>query len=353
MKIISVIGARPQFIKYAILAKELRAVHSDILIHTGQHYDYNMNKIFFDELGIPAPEYNLGVGSGSHAFQTGEMLKAIENILLKEKPQMVIVYGDTNSTLAGALAATKLHIPVGHVEAGLRSFDKSMPEEVNRILTDHCSDYLFCPTQTAIINLHKEGLTEGVYLTGDVMVDALNAYKEVAERSGILDKLQLKDKDYIVVTLHRASNTDVRKNLENIAEALIVLCKEGERVVFPVHPRTVKLLSESELYGRLKDNVKLVEPMGYFDFLKLLNHSKKVLTDSGGIQKETYILQVPCITIRENTEWVETISEGWNVLAGSDRDKIIRLTKNFMPTGTQSHVFGSGACKQIVNIIGS
>ncbi len=223
MKIVSVIGARPQFIKYAPLSKELRKSHQDVLIHTAQHYDYNMNRVFFDELGIPQPDYNLGVGSGTHGYQTGEMLKGIEGVLIKEKPDLVMVYGDTNSTIAGALSAAKLNIKVAHVEAGLRSFDRTMPKELNRVLTDHCSDYLFCPTQTAVDNLKREGITRGVYLTGDVMVDVLMQNREIAERSDILDRLELLSKPYLVVTLHRASNTENGQNLESIAKPLLSL----------------------------------------------------------------------------------------------------------------------------------
>lgn len=351
MKIVSVIGARPQFIKYAPLSKELRKSHQDILIHTGQHYDYNMNKVFFDELGIPAPDYNLGVGSGTHAYQTGEMLKGIEDVLTKEKPDMLMVYGDTNSTLAGALAAAKLHIKVAHVEAGLRSFDKSMPEEINRILADHCSNFLFCPTQTALDNLNNEGITKGVYLTGDVMVDALNANKEIAERSNILNELGLTDKKYLVVTIHRASNTDVRENLENIVKVLIQIADMGENLVFPIHPRTQKLLANYGLLDSLKARIKVIEPLGYFEFLKLLNHSKKVLTDSGGIQKEAYIFKIPCITLRDNTEWVETVQDGWNVLAGTDTENIIKLAQGFNPSHPHTSLYGQGACEKIVGII--
>lgn len=352
MKIVSVIGARPQFIKYAPLSKELRKNHHDVLVHTGQHYDYNMNKVFFDELDIATPDYNLDIGSGTHAHQTGEMLKGIEDILIKEQPSLVMVYGDTNSTLAGALAAAKLHVKVAHVEAGLRSFDKSMPEEINRILADHCSDYLFCPTQTAVNNLKVEGITDGVYLTGDVMVDALNSNKEIAERSDILDKLGLSSKPYLVVTLHRASNTDVRQNLANIVQSLIELGKMGELIIFPVHPRTIKILKEYGLYDMVKTGVKVIEPLGYFDFLKLLNHARKILTDSGGIQKEAYILKVPCITLRENTEWVETVQDGWNVLAGTDTYKIVELARYFEPKSPNSNLYGRGSCEKISGIIG-
>jgi UDP-N-acetylglucosamine 2-epimerase len=351
MKIVSIVGARPQFIKYAPLARELKKAHRDVLVHTGQHYDYNMNKIFFDELGIPEPDYNLGVGSGTHAYQTGEMLKGIADTLIKENPDMVMVYGDTNSTIAGALAAAKLGIKVAHVEAGLRSFDKSMPEEINRLLTDHCSDYLFCPTRTAVANLKQEGITRGVSLTGDVMVDALNFNKEVAERSNILDTLGLTSKRYLLVTVHRVSNTDILENLENIANALIKLGELEETIVFPVHPRTMKMLKTYALFDRLKEMAILIEPLGYLEFLKLLNHAKRVLTDSGGIQKEAYILRVPCITLRETTEWIETVEDGWNILVGTDTEKTIEAARSFNPGHRYSEVFGQGACEEISHII--
>jgi UDP-GlcNAc3NAcA epimerase len=351
MKIVSIIGARPQFIKCALLSRELRKFHRDILVHTGQHYDYNMNRIFFDELGIPEPDYNLGIGSGSHGYQTGEMLKKIEEVLVNEKPDLVIVYGDTNTTLAGALAAVKLHTKTAHVESGLRSFDKSMPEEINRILTDHCSDYLFCPTQTAVDNLKKENLISGVYLTGDVMVDVLSNNREIAERSDILDVLKLKSKHYIVLTLHRANNTDLRENLDVLIDVLIRLSETGETIVFPMHPRTRKLLVKYDLFRDLEAKVYIVDPLGYLEFLKLLNHSRKVLTDSGGIQKEAYILKVPCITLRENTEWVETVHDGWNVLVGMNADAIIEAVSDFDPKTKQNDVFGTGACNIIADLL--
>ena len=353
MKIASIIGARPQFIKCAPLTKELRKNHQDLLIHTGQHYDYNMNKVFFDELGIPPPEYNLGIGSGSHGYQTGEMLKRIGEILDQVKPDLVIVYGDTNSTLAGALAAAKLHIKLAHVESGLRSFDKSMPEEINRVLTDHCSDWLFCPTRTAVSNLKNEGIIKGVHFTGDVMLDALNSVKVIAERSKILGDLGLITKSYLLVTIHRASNTDNPDNLGSISRALIQLGGLGKRIVFPVHPRTAKSLKSCGLYDDLKEKVTVIEPLGYLDFLKLLNHSSMVLTDSGGIQKEAYMLRVPCVTLRENTEWVETVEDGWNVLAGVDPARIVRLAEAFKPSNEQRDVFGKEACKAIAGLIGA
>jgi len=347
MKIVSITGARPQFIKYSALGREIRKTHQDILIHTGQHYDYKMNKVFFDEMGIPEPDYNLGIGSGSHAFQTGEMLKGIEEILLKEQPDLVMVYGDTNSTLAGALAAAKLHIKVAHVEAGLRSFDRSMPEEINRVLTDHCSDLLFCPTQTAVDNLKNEGITRGVHLTGDVMVDALRYNRQLAARSNILEKLNVNSKQYLLVTLHRASNTDIEVNLKTITDALLELARQGETIVFPLHPRTKKQLEKFALYEKLNSAARLIEPLGYFDFLNLLDNAKTVLTDSGGIQKEAYILKVPCITLRENTEWVETIQDGWNVLAGCDKESILEFVRENKVPLDQKNVFGLQACRTI------
>jgi UDP-N-acetylglucosamine 2-epimerase len=352
MKIISVVGARPQFIKHSPLSNELRKSHQCILIHTGQHYDYNLNKIFFDELGIPDPEYNLGVGSGTHAYQTAEMMKGIEDILIKEQPDLVIVYGDTNSTLAGALAAVKLHIKIAHVEAGLRLFDKSIPEEINRMLADRCSDYLFCPTQTAVDHLKHEGIIKGVYLTGDVMVDALNFNKKIAESSNILDKLNLNSRQYMIVTLHRAGNTDIRQNLEKIVNAIIRLGELGEIIVFPVHPRTVKMLKTFGLFDILKEKVVMIDPVGYLEFLKLICHAEKILTDSGGIQKEAYILHVPCITLMEITPWPETVNDGWNVLVKCETENIIRSVKNFKPGRSFSNIFGQRACEKIASILG-
>ena len=262
----------------------------------------------------------------------------LEKVLVDQKPDMVLVVGDVNSTLAGALAAVKLHIPVAHVEAGLRSYDREMPEEINRVLTDHCSQLLFCPTETAVGNLKKEGITKGVYLTGDVMVDALLSNKQVAEKSDILKKLGLESGHYLVTTIHRPSNTDDRGNLENI---MCSLSDSGEKVVFPVHPRTRKALSDHRVNAR-RGNVMLIEPLGYTEFLKLLIHARKILTDSGGIQKEAYILRVPCITLRDVTEWVETVEYGWNILVGTDKEKIIEAIDGFTPTREQRDIFGHG-----------
>ena len=350
MKIASVVGVRPQFVKASVVSKELRKNNEECLIHTGQHYNYEMNKIFFEELGIPEPNYYLGVGSGLHGYQTGEMLRKLEEVLKIEKPDLVLTYGDTNSTLAGALAAAKLGIKNAHIESGLRSFDRSMPEEINRILTDHCSDILFCPTQNAVDNLGGEGITKNVYLTGDVMVDSLLFNKEIAEtKSSILSDLNLKKKDYLVATIHRASNTDNIENLRNIIEAFQEL---NENIVFPVHPRTEKLLKSHGLYDSLSSSVKLIKPLGFLDFIKLMNHAKMILTDSGGVQKEAYILKVPCVTLRENTEWIETIKDGWNVLVGSNKDKIIEAVNTFMPS-IQEHQsrFGNGSASNRIAAI--
>jgi UDP-GlcNAc3NAcA epimerase len=349
MKIASIVGARPQFIKCAPLSKELRKGHHEVLIHTGQHYDYEMSKLFFDQLGISKPDYNLGVGSASHGKQTGEMLMELEKVLLEEKPDFVLVYGDTNSTLAGALAAVKLHIPVGHVEAGLRSFDKTMPEEVNRILTDHASDLLFSPTNTAVDNLRSEGITRGIHLTGDVMYDVLRYSTKIAKKSGVLEEFDIRAKGYVLTTIHRPSNTDDATNLSNILEAL---SESGENVVFPIHPRTLNLIKKHRLERKIKKNVFITKPVGYFDFIWLELNAKKILTDSGGIQKEAYILKVPCITLRENTEWIETVEDGWNVLVGSNKEKIRDAMETFRPKGKQRNVFGDGnACKKIKKII--
>ena len=351
MKILSIVGARPQFIKHAALFPELSKGYDCVLVHTGQHYASELSAIFFDELEIPKPNYNLGVGSGTHGYQTGQMLMAIEDVLLKEKPKLTLVYGDTNSTLAGALAAAKLHIKLGHVEAGLRDFDKSMPEEINRIVTDHCSDLLFCPTKTSVSNLNKEGISHGVYLTGDVMIDILLRDKEIAEKSGVLQALGLKSKQYLVVTIHRAGNTDNKENLKNIVDAL---CQIDQTIVFPVHPRTEGSLKRYGFYDKLKENsqIKLIEPLGYIEFLKLMNHAQKIVTDSGGVQKEAYILKVPCVTLLESTGWVETVEDGWNVLVGADRVKIVSVVREFEPKGEQREVLGEGsASKNIKNII--
>jgi len=349
MKIITIVGARPQFVKCAAVSREIRKDHTEILVHTGQHYDPEMSEVFFEELQIPKPDYNLGVGSGSHGKQTGEILERVEEVLVKEKPGLVIVYGDTNSTLAGALAATKLHTPVAHVEAGLRSFDRTMPEELNRILTDHLSDFLFCPTETAINNLRNEGLIRGIYCVGDVMADALEFNKDLAEKnSRIIEILRLEPRNYFIATVHRPSNTD---NCDAMTTLIQVFGRADMPVVFPVHPRTKKFLEEYGLFKRLPANILVVEPLGYLDMIRLMGSAKKILTDSGGIQKEAYMLGVPCVTLRENTEWVETLHDGWNVLVGSDEEKILTSIRAPLPALPQQPLYPRGAAIKIRKIL--
>jgi UDP-GlcNAc3NAcA epimerase len=333
MKIVSIVGARPQFVKAAALSRELRRKHQEVLVHTGQHYDYEMSGIFFDGLEMPAADVNLSVGSGTHGAQTGAMLSRIEEVLSSEQPQWVVVYGDTNSTLAGALAAAKLHIPVAHVEAGLRSFNRRMPEEINRIVADHLSDLLFCPSDTAINNLAAEGIDRNVHLVGDVMLDVLHW----ARPTDILKKLELQLKSYLLATVHRSENTDDPNQLAGILSALDAL---NETVVFPVHPRARKVISE-EGY-RLSGRVRLIDPVGYLDMVSLTRAARMVLTDSGGLQKEAYWLGVPCVTLREETEWVETVEAGWNTLAGSDRERIVETVRSFDPPATRPPLYGDG-----------
>ncbi|MFW6173102.1 MAG: non-hydrolyzing UDP-N-acetylglucosamine 2-epimerase [Elusimicrobiota bacterium] len=349
MKVVTIVGARPQFIKMAPLSRELWKHFDEIVIHTGQHYDYEMNKIFFEKLDIPTPDYNLGVGSSTHAEQTGQMLIGIEKILRKVEPDYVLVYGDTNSTLAGTLAAVKLNIPVGHVEAGLRSFDRSMPEEINRVLTDHASDVLFAPTETALRNIKKEGIIRGVYLTGDVMFDALINNIKIAEKSNVIEKHNLQKRDYLLTTVHRPSNTDNKENLENILKAFSAV---NERIIFPAHPRTIKFIRKHGLTSKIGENVSIIDPVSYLDFLWLEKNAKKILTDSGGVQKEAYLLNIPCITLRKNTEWVETVEGGWNILVDTNKEKIIESINDFTPKKKPRNVFGNGkACTKIVRIL--
>lgn len=348
MKIITVIGARPQFIKAASVSNIIRKEHEEILIHTGQHYDENMSKIFFEELGIPKPDYNLAVGSGGHGDQTGKMLIELEKIYLKEKPDLVLVYGDTNSTLAGALCASKLLIPVAHVEAGLRSFNMTMPEEQNRILTDHLSRLLFIPTETACKNLLNEGIKKGVYNVGDVMFDAVLHFKKMAEtKQSIIESIGVEHDKYILTTIHRAENTNDINRLRNIIEALNEC---GKNVVLPLHPRTKKYMDS---YGlKFNNNIKLIEPVGYLEMITLEMHAQKIVTDSGGVQKEAFFMKKPCITMRDETEWVETVENGWNVIVGTDKEKILNNIVNFEPKEAQKEIFGDGkAAEKILSLI--
>ena len=348
MRVLSVVGARPQFIKAAPVSRQLRRQHQEVLLHTGQHYDHGMSQVFFDDLGIPMPDVNLGIGSATHGRQTGQMLAGIESVLLEKQPDWMLVYGDTNSTLAGALAAAKLHIPVGHVEAGLRSFNRAMPEEINRVLTDHIADLLFCPTETAVSNLAVEGIVAGVHDTGDVMLDAVLHHASVAEeRSTILDGLALEPRSYLLATVHRPRNTDRTENLRAILEAL---SQVGETVIFPVHPRTSKMMHAEEL--SVSASVRLIEPVGYLDMLQLERNARLILTDSGGVQKEAYFLAVPCVTLRQETEWVETVEAGWNMLVKADRERILESVRGSSAPATHPEVFGDGhAAEKIVHLL--
>ena len=293
----------------------------EFVVHTGQHYDHLMSQVFFDEMGIAEPNVNLGVGSGNHGWQMGRMLIGVEEWLLAEKPDYVLVYGDTNSTLAGALAAVKLHISVAHVEAGLRSYNREMPEEHNRVLTDHCADLLFCPTQTAVSNLAREGITQGVHHVGDTMYDAAIHFLKVAEQSSdILTELNVLPKQYLLATVHRPYNTDDLENLRSILTAFIDC---GESIIFPVHPRTREKMTDLDGLNMENSKIMMIPPVGYLDMLVLEKNARMILTDSGGIQKEAFFFKVPCVTLRAETEWVETVDTGWNVLAGADRVKIL------------------------------
>ena len=402
MKIATIVGARPQFIKAAVISRAISQSNkpvTEVIVHTGQHYDRNMSDVFFEEMGIPRPDYFLDINGLSHGAMTGQMLEKIEEVLLKEKPDIVLVYGDTNTTLAGALAAAKLHIPVAHVEAGLRSFNRRMPEEINRVLTDHVANILFCPTQQAVENLKDEGigiesssahklvssssqvvecdpvqeiensstnefmnlrgnlspitydLMPIVALVGDVMYDSVLFSLKIAEKnSKIIEKLNLKSKAYALATVHRAENTDDSHRLQAIFEALEKISAEGLPVVLPLHPRTRKFFDAS----RFSDTkIKIIEPVSYLDMLQLEQQAQLILTDSGGVQKEAYWLKVPCITLRDETEWIETVEAGWNILAGADRDKIIESANVDRSPSAQYPAYGDGkAGEKIVNILG-
>jgi len=348
MKICSIVGARPQFIKAAPLSRELRKRFHEVLIHTGQHYDAKLSRVFFQEMDIPEPDYNLEIGSFPHGKQTGLMMIGIEGILEKEKPDMVIVYGDTNSTLAGALVAAKLHCPVGHVEAGLRSFNRAMPEEINRVLADRVSDLLFCPTQTAVDNLEREGITRGCHMTGDVMYDALKYYRrKLGDDNHLIEEFNMAPGEYYLLTVHRAENTDDPENLRAIIETMAGLDKP---VVFPVHPRTRNVMDKMGL--TLSGMILPIDPVGYLQMMALESGAKKILTDSGGVQKEAYMLGIPCVTLREETEWVETIDEGWNILVGTDREAIRKAVHALDPPPERKDLFGDGhAAEKIAELL--
>jgi UDP-N-acetylglucosamine 2-epimerase len=349
VKLVSIVGARPQFIKAAAVSRELRKRHKEILVHTGQHYDYEMSGIFFNGLGLPQPDVNLEVGSGSHGAQTAAMLAGIEDVLVAERPDYLLIYGDTNSTLAGALAASKLSVPIAHVEAGLRSFNRRMPEEINRVVADHLSELLLCPSDTAVRNLSAEGITRNVHLVGDVMLDVLNWAKQrlATQSPEILKRLSLTKQHYFLATVHRSENTDDLARLSQILNAFNAL---DEQVVFPVHPRARKMITGAGL--RLAGHVQLIDPVGYLDMVALAGAARLVLTDSGGLQKEAYWLGVPCVTLRDETEWVETVEAGWNRLVGSDSERIVEAAHFFAPSGPRPVVYGDGlAAVKCVDLI--
>ncbi len=367
MKIISIVGARPQFIKAAAVSRVLRSKSEveEVLVHTGQHYDENMSEVFFEELEIPKPDYNLEIGSGTHGAQTGRMLGAIEQVLLKEKPDFVLVYGDTNTTLAGALAAAKLRyegkskisyragIPVAHVEAGLRSFNRHMPEEINRILTDHASDVLFSPTEAGVKNLLCEGIPEDrIHQVGDVMYDAALYYASRANaRSQILDQLELQPKGYILATVHRAENTDDPCRLQAIFEGLRLIAKKIP-VLFLIHPRTRAVLEQERTLLKPLRHLRLFDPVGYLDMMMLEKNASLIATDSGGVQKEAFFYHIPCITLREETEWVELVELRWNVLVGCDPARIADAAFRAKPNISSPSLYGDGhAAERIVQCL--
>ena len=342
MRITTIVGNRPQFVKAAAVSTRLRERHEELLVHTGQHYDDELSRVFFDELGVPAPDRELGVGSGTASAQTARMLAALEPVLAEWGPDLVLVYGDTNSTLAGALAAAQWRVPLAHVEAGMRSGDWTMPEELNRVLTDHASDLLLCSTPTAVANLEREHAHGRIELVGDVMADVSLAFASVAEeRSHALDELELASGDYLLVTAHRAGNVDDPDRLELLVELLEAL---PYTTVFPLHPRTRARLEAARMLERLAaaPHLRLQPPLGYLDFLTLARNARTVLTDSGGVQKEAYLLGTPCITLRSSTEWVETVELGWNVLVDLDREAALAALRREPPAGERPELYGGG-----------
>jgi UDP-GlcNAc3NAcA epimerase len=351
MKVVSVVGNRPQFIKAAPLSAALAKVSDHVLVHTGQHYDAELSQVFFDELRLRPPDHEIEAGSGSHAAQTAAMLTGLEPVLAGERPDLVLVYGDTNSTLAGALVAAKLQLPLGHVESGLRSFDRAMPEEVNRVVADVLSDLRFCPSQTAVANLAAEGITHGVHLVGDVMVDVAEAFAPAARRSGAVERLGLEQGAYALVTVHRQSNT-TDAAMPGLVEVLETL---GRPVVFPIHPRTRAALERTGLLERAAAAATLTPPLGYLEFTALLMSAAVCLTDSGGVQKEAYLHRVPCITLRDTSEWVETVELGWNRLAGGlDAGAVATALRQLERPSEHPPLYGDGdASTRIAAVVAS
>jgi len=340
------VGARPQFIKLAPLSKALAGIHEEIIVHTGQHYDYAMSEKIFLDLDIREPDIHLEINTGSSTSQITQMMLMLDSAMIKFKPDLVIVFGDTNSTFAGAMVAAKINIPIVHIEAGLRSYNKAMPEEINRIVTDHVSKYLFAPTETAVDILKGEGLGKNSFFTGDIMVDTMKSNLEIAlSKSTIIADFKLENTDYNLLTLHRNYNVDDTKILEHILNELGQL---EEEIIFPVHPRTRKMLADDD---RVPPNIKMVDPQGYLDFITLEHSSKKIITDSGGIQKEAYILKKPCITLRTETEWVETVKEKWNLLINPSQKNIASKISSFDPPKDQQEVFGKNVTEKMIKII--
>lgn len=352
MKVLTIVGARPQFIKAAVVSrafKEHRPDVREIIVHTGQHYDANMSDVFFDELEIPRPDYNLGVGGGTHGQNTGRMIEKLEGVMMDTEPQWVLVYGDTDSTLAGALTAAKLHIPVAHVEAGLRSFNRRMPEEINRVVTDHIADLLFAPTETGRQNLRNEGVSEDkIKLVGDVMYDASLFYKDKARKPLLPSKLAIEKYDFVLCTIHRAENTDDPQRLKNIIEGL---GQSGEKIILPIHPRTRTKIAEFGVV--VPENVWVLDPVGYLEMVWLEANCKLIATDSGGVQKEAYFFGKPCVTMRDETEWVELVEAGWNRLVGANADDIQKALNEALTVSETSLLYGDGnAGPEIVAGIG-
>ncbi len=350
LRIMTIVGARPQFIKVATISKVISqdTSISEILVHTGQHFDNNMSNIFFDEMSIPKPDYNLNINGVTHGAMVGRQLEAVEKIIIKENPDMVLVYGDTNSTLAGALAAVKLNITLAHVEAGLRSFNRNMPEEINRVLADHSSDLLFAPTQNAIKNLKSEGIPENkTFLTGDVMLDASLFYRKKAKQPSWFDELKISCGEYILATVHRAENTDNSKRLKSIFDGL---ASSGEEIILPLHPRTKEKIKEYKI--KISKNIHIVDSVSYFEMVWLESNCKLICTDSGGVQKEAYFFEKPCITMRDETEWVELVEDGWNILTGSSSEAISDAIKSASRPAINNFLYGQGnAANTIVDII--
>jgi UDP-N-acetylglucosamine 2-epimerase (non-hydrolysing) len=349
LSVVSIVGARPNFIKLASIYKHLSKKIHHCIIHTGQHYDFEMSEIFFKDFVLPKPDYNLQVGPGTRGYQISKMIEKIEVILKNTNPDLVLVYGDTNSTFAGAFAASTCNIKLAHIESGLRSFDRKMPEETNRILTDNLSDILFAPTKASILNLKKENNRGKIISSGDLSVEILNDTKaKLLKKKKKKTLISLDPKSYVLFTMHRAENTANKDNLLAIIRSFEKL--QDNDIVFPIHPRTKKVLESYNLLENLNrcKNVKVIDPVGYPEFIDLLLNSKKVITDSGGVQKEAYILSIPCVTIRENTEWVETVAQGWNVLVGLNTNKIVKYVNNWNPSKKQRPIFGVGNTSKII-----